>query len=109
MEAKPIFKPQMQIVSFHKVDEPDDYMFEHEDSHCLFTVWADGQFNPEEFDGIDMVKVFELTRQIMWLKDELRKNTDAKLRTSNYQVSDIIKLIDEAFSDLLTFPKGKGN
>ena len=42
----------------------------------------------------------DIKSAVEWFKEELHKNTDAKLRTSLFQVSDIIKLIDEAFPDL---------
>lgn len=109
MEAKPIFKPKMQIVSFHKIDDVDDFQFDNEcpdndNSNIAFTVWADGLFNPKDFDGVNLVKVSEIVKQIKWLKDRALHTCIAK---PVINLDHFNELIDEAFSDLLTFPKEK--
>ena len=109
MEAKSLFKPKMQIVSFHKIDDVDDFQFDNEcpdndNPNIAFTVWADGLFNPREFDGIELIKVSELRKQIKWLREQIDKGDGSEMTMCK---ENIIKRIDEAFSDLSTLPKAK--
>ena len=61
-----------------------------------YTNWLYSQ--PDETqEQFEVIDIDQLLWNIAWFKQELRKNMDNKLGTSNYQVSDIIKLIDKAF------------
>jgi len=64
-----------------------------------YTNWLHSQ-PEEEKEQFKVVDAEQLLWNILWLKQELKKNTDSKLRTSLFQVSDIIKLIDEAFKHI---------
>ena len=60
----------MQRVSFHKVEDVDAHMFDHEEDNCLFSMWADGMFNPSDFDGVELIKIDDIKKLVDTYSDK---------------------------------------